>query len=51
LNDIATNPNFWGDFNNITTSSSAVPEPGIFFLMLLPAAGLLRSRRKCPLGP
>jgi hypothetical protein len=33
LNDIATDPNFWGDFNDITTSStSSLPEPGSLLL-------------------
>jgi hypothetical protein len=45
LQSVATNPNNWGDFNNITTASTAVPEPGSFFLVVIPAAaGLLRWR-------
>ncbi len=37
----------WGDFNNITTNGSSVPEPASFLLVLpFAAAVLLRARRK-----
>jgi hypothetical protein len=37
----------WGDFNNVTTNGSSVPEPASFILVLpFAAAVLLRASRK-----
>jgi len=42
LVDVATNPNDWGDFNDITTAST--PEPSSFFLLFSAIVGLFGWR-------